>query len=235
MTAKELRAPRPSQALCLALSAGLSASSLGCAIYRRPLVLPPPETPYVAVLSGEMPEPITQVARHAWIVANAAKSGPLLRYELLGPAFKTTTTDPFGYFGDGDVGLHGVILGDRAEIDRMIACLDVETPRYNEEHPTYFPMPGPNSNTYVDQMLQRCDIHVELPATAIGKDYRGIVGLSRTSGGTGVQIETWLGGVKVGLTEGVELHVLGLSIGVDLWPPAIIIPLGPGRIGFADR
>jgi len=29
--------------------------------------------------------------------------------------------------------------------------------------------------------------------------------------------------------------VLGLSFGVDLWPPALILPLGPGRLGFADR
>ena len=42
-------------------------------------------------------------------------------------------------------------------------------------------------------------------------------------------------GVKLGLKEGIELHVIGLSFGIDLWPPAIILPLGPGRLGFADR
>ena len=41
--------------------------------------------------------------------------------------------------------------------------------------------------------------------------------------------------VYLGLKEGIELHVIGLSIGIDFWPPAIIVPLGPGRIGFADR
>jgi hypothetical protein len=214
---------------------GLSVTSLGCVIFRRPLVLPPPETPYVAVLSGEMPEPITMVARHAWIVANAAKGEPLLRYELMGDAFKTTTGRPFDYFGEGDVALHGLLEGDRAEVSTMIACLDLETPRYNEEHPTYFPIPGPNSNTYVDQMLKRCHIPVELPATAIGKDYRGVLGASVTSGGTGIQFSSWLGGAKVGIKEGVEIHVLGVAIGVDLWPPALIVPVNPGRIGFDDR
>lgn len=214
---------------CLALG------GTGCAVFRRPLELPPRDRPFVAVLSGEMPEPITQVARHGWIVANKADGSGLRRYELLGDAFATTTRDPFRWFGSGDVALHGVLEGEKTEITGVIECLERETPRYNEEHPTYFPMPGPNSNTYVDQMLRRCDIHCELPATAIRKDYRGVVGASVTSGGTGVQLETWLGGVKVGITEGVELHILGLSIGVDLWPPALIVPVNPGRIGFDDR
>jgi hypothetical protein len=42
-------------------------------------------------------------------------------------------------------------------------------------------------------------------------------------------------GVKLGLKEGIEIHIIGLSFGIDLWPPAIILPLGPGRFGFADR
>ncbi len=219
------------------LLAVLGTTSTGCAIYRRPLALPPRETPYVAVLSGTMPEPISMVARHGWIVANADKDKPLLRYELLGSASKSTTSAPLQYFGGqrGEVALHGVLRGDRAKIAKIVACLDVETPRYNEEHPTYWPMPGPNSNTYVDQMMRRCDIPFELPATAIGKDYRGVIGASVTSGGTGVQLETWLGGLKMGVTEGIEVHVLGLSIGVDLWPPALILPVNPGRLGFDDR
>lgn len=216
-------------------AAALATASTGCAIYRRPLELPPRERPYVAVLSGEMPEPITPVARHAWIVANPAGGKPLRRYELLGSAFSTTTDDPFSWFVPGDVALHAIREGARAEIAAVVECLERETPLYNEDHPTYFPMPGPNSNTYVDQMLRRCDIRCELPATAVGKDYRGVVGASLTSGGTGVQLETWLGGIKIGVTEGVELHVLGLSIGVDLWPPALIVPVNPGRIGFDDR
>ena len=50
-----------------------------------------------------------------------------------------------------------------------------------------------------------------------------------------MQVETPVLGLKLGLKEGVEVLVIGLSIGVDFWPPAIIVPVGPGRIGFADR
>ena len=56
-----------------------------------------------------------------------------------------------------------------------------------------------------------------------------------TSEGTGLQLETPVLGLEIGLEEGIEVHVIGLSFGIDLWPPAIILPLGPGRIGFADR
>jgi hypothetical protein len=87
----------------------------------------------------------------------------------------------------------------------------------------------------VDTLLRACDLHADLPASAIGADYRGWLGVSWTSGGTGFQVESPVVGFKLGLTEGVEVHLLGLALGVDLWPPALIVPLGPGRIGFADR
>jgi hypothetical protein len=76
---------------------------------------------------------------------------------------------------------------------------------------------------------------MDLPAPSIGKDYRGVFGVSGTSGGTGVQLETPLVGAKVGLTEGIEAHVLGMALGVDVWPPALIVPVEHGRVGFADR
>jgi hypothetical protein len=85
-------------------------------------------------------------------------------------------------------------------------------------------------------MIRRCELYVELPAPAIGKDYRGpVVGASLSPGGTGVQLETPLVGGKLGITEGIEFHVLGMGWGVDIWPPALIVPVGPGRIGFDDR
>ena len=34
-------------------------------------------------------------------------------------------------------------------------------------------------------------------------------------------------GAQVGLAEGVELHLLGLTLGVDLWPPQVKLPFLP--------
>jgi hypothetical protein len=77
-------------------------------------------------------------------------------------------------------------------------------------------------------------IHVDLPPTCVGKDHRSLLGMSFTSGGTGIQLESPVLGVRLGLTEGIELHVLALTLGVDFWPPALLVPFGEGRLGFDD-
>ncbi len=66
---------------------------------------------------------------------------------------------------------------------------------------------------------------------SVGKDWRGWIGGGVTSERTGLQVETPMLGFKIGLKEGIEVHVIGLSFGIDLWPPAIIVPLGPGPAG----
>jgi hypothetical protein len=181
-----------------------------------------------------MPGAISQVARHSWIVANVPGNGvtyPHYRFDYGGGG-----SDAFSYFGDGDVALHAVVHYDGAELLRVVACLRREQSEYLRQHGArdYWPIPGPNSNTFVDSLLRHCGIHVELPATAIGRDYRGPIGASVTSLGTGVQLETWILGFKVGLQEGVEVHVLDLPIGVHFWPPGITVPVNPGRIGIDD-
>ncbi len=77
--------------------------------------------------------------------------------------------------------------------------------------------PGPNSNTFGDVMLRKCSLHASLPSTAVGKDWRGTFGAGVTSEGTGVQVET--PGPRAsssGSRRAWRLHVLGLSIGIDL-------------------
>lgn len=218
----------------------LSSTLLGCTIGDRELKMPNPSVGhpghargFIAVLSGEMPFVIDQVARHGWIIVHVPGENDFHRFELLGSGGHSHTSDPFSYFGDAKIALHALI--DTSRASEMVSCLDKETTRYNDDHPDYWPIPGPNSNTFVDTLMRRCDIHVDLPTTAIGKDYRGPIGISQTSGGTGVQLESWVVGLRIGLKEGVELHFLSLGFGVDVWPPAILVPVNPGRIGFADR
>jgi hypothetical protein len=219
---------RPS--LAVAIAALVVAQTAACAIPSVPATLPPRDRAWIAVLSGEMPEALEQVARHSWIVGNLPGQTPV-RWELMGSAYRSQTRDPFSYFGDGDVAVHGIVEGTVAEIRALHTCLDKEVRRYGERHPKYWPIPGPNSNTFVTESLRHCEIHVELPATAIGRDYRGLVGAGVTESGTGVQLESWLIGARIGLREGVEGHVTGLALGVHFWPPGITVPVNPGRIG----
>ncbi len=91
--------------------------------------------------------------------------------------------------------------------------------------------PGPNSNTFVAWLARQVDgFDVELPVTAIGKDYLDSP-LARTTSGSGYQVN--LGGVlgaAVGIDEGLEFNLLGLSFGLDFNEPALKLP-GLGRLG----
>lgn len=212
----------------------------GCVVAKRPLVLPPSGEPVVAVLSEALPHSMSEIGRHSWIVSRGRGERTFTRWEVAGAAHEERDAQPFqpqcgcgrDTPEDADVRMHAVVRGD--EVEEIIACLERETKQYNAENEYGF-WPGPNCNTYVATMARRCGIHVELPATAVGRDHRGIVSAGVTTGGTGVQADTPIVGAKIGLTEGVELHLFGSALGVDFWPPALIVPLGPGRIGFDDR
>jgi hypothetical protein len=207
----------------------LAAAMIGGCTYPQPDAKLP-EAPYVAVLSGQMPAPIDQVARHSWIVVQPLH-GRAHRYELGGGG----GPDAFSDFASGDVMLHGVVTGSADEIEAIDACLARAEKAYYAAHPSYFPIPGPNSNTLVASLDRACHLGVELPATAIGRDYVGIVGADLTEGRTGIQIGSIPFGIRLGLREGVGVQVFGLPLGVHLMPPGIDLPVNPGRIGFADE
>ena len=97
--------------------------------------------------------------------------------------------------------------------------------------------PGPNSNTFIAWLARQLpELRLELPALAIGKDYLpGGAWVARTPSGLGGQVSAGgYAGLMASLEEGVEVNLLGLSAGIDLWPPALKLP-GVGRIGFGDQ
>lgn len=202
----------------------------GCVVPRPAAKLEPSGGAYVAVLSGQMPSPIDTVARHSWIVTHHSGSHRFRRFEMGGDSEQ----DPFKDFAAGDVMVHGVVEMTDEELNLTEACLERARGAYYKEHPDYFPIPGPNSNTIVASMIRTCDLRVELPATAIGRDYVGPIGAQVTESGTGVQVGTIPVGLRVGLREGVEVQLFGLPFGVHGYPPGITVPLNPGRLGFAD-
>lgn len=65
------------------------------------------------------------------------------------------------------------------------------------------------------------------PPSAVGKDFTPWVHAGITSSRSGIELETMLLGVQLGLREGIEVHVLGLTIGIGIWPPTIKLPLLP--------
>jgi hypothetical protein len=186
----------------------------------------------VLLVTGELSHPIEEIARHPWLAVRHKGEREWITYEV--PSVCHCGDNPFDHSPYLDPILHKTWRG--AEAERAAKCIEREAEAIIHDIDNHYVFyPGPNSNTFGDRILRKCDLHASLPATSVGKDWRGWFGAGVTSEGTGVQLETPVIGVKIGLKEGIELHVIGLSIGIDLWPPAIILPLGPGRLGFADR
>jgi hypothetical protein len=124
------------------------------------------------------------------------------------------------------------VRGERAA--RAVAWIREHAPAYRYRH-RYVACPGPNSNTFVATLIRDCpDLAVDLPPTAVGKDFAGWLRIGGTTTKTGVQVTTPVLGAQVGIEEGVEIQLLGSClIGVDFLPPAIKLAF-VGRVGFPE-
>ena len=125
------------------------------------------------------------------------------------------------------------IRGKKAEaaIPRIKAA--IQSYKYSDFYRMY---PGPNSNSFVSHIIRNVDeLQVELPPNAVGKDWLNDGSFfAMSESGTGFQISIFgLLGVTLGLAEGIELNMFGLSFGVDILRPAIKLP-AVGRLGLKD-
>ena len=102
--------------------------------------------------------------------------------------------------------------------DGMIDAIEAAVAAYPWGH-EYRLWPGPNSNTFVAWVARRVPaLHLDLPPTAIGKDYLGAsTFVDHAPSGTGWQLSLLgLAGVTVAREEGLELNLLGLGFGIDV-------------------
>lgn len=95
----------------------------------------------------------------------------------------------------------------------------------------YTMWPGPNSNTFTAWISRAVpELALDLPPTAIGKDYLGSNMTAVAPSGRGWQWSLFgLLGVIVSEVEGFEINLLGLTFGFSHSPIAIKLPL-IGRI-----
>jgi hypothetical protein len=195
------------------------------------------------------PEPVVQVyaARtvrwrgyfgvHTWIAAKPRDGAEFTVYEVNGwrlrrngTAVMITHRPPDSrWFGESPELLAELRGADAAP---LIARIEQAAARYPYSD-TYRVWPGPNSNTFTAFVLRDVpELRVDLPATAIGKDYLGAALFARTPSGTGVQVSVFgLLGVLAGVEEGIEINVLGLTFGIDPRQLSLKLPLA-GSIGF---
>jgi hypothetical protein len=162
------------------------------------------------------------LAVHTWIATKPAHADDYTVHHVLGfrsrrglPVVVSQPDIPDrNWYGNKPVILVD-IRGDKASalIPRVLDA--VASYPYPEK---YVMWPGPNSNTFtahVGRMVP--DLKLDLPSTAIGKDY--LVNSSFfdvTPGGTGYQFSVFgLLGLSLALEEGVEFNLLGLNFGVN--------------------
>ena len=116
-----------------------------------------------------------------------------------------------------------------AGVDQLIERIDKAARAYPHAM-EYTLWPGPNSNTFTAWIARAVpELEIDLPATAIGKDYLGNAIFGSAPSGSGFQISlAGLLGIAASGVEGLELNVLGLNFGVG--PNGVKLPL-IGRIG----
>jgi hypothetical protein len=175
-------------------------------------------------------------AVHTWLAAKAPGADRYTRYEVIGwlarmggsaLSVSDRRAPDAEWFGAAPTLIRDV-RGAGAEA--IIARLPAVAAGYPYAM-TYRVWPGPNSNTFVAHIGREIpELRLALPATAIGKDYLPLGQVfARTPSGTGYQLSlSGLLGVAAGPDDGLELNVLGLVAGFDLFPPALKLP-GIGR------
>lgn len=176
-------------------------------------------------------------AVHTWISVKRRDAPEFTTYEVIGwrrwhglDALATRHGPPdrqwFGNPPEIYVDLRGRPV--EAVIDKIEAA--VEAYPFKTAYRTW---PGPNSNTFTAHIARAVpELGLDLPPTAIGKDYLGVKSFVAPSpSGTGFQLSLFgLLGIIVGREEGLEVNLLGLSFGVDPLDLALRLP-GLGRVG----
>jgi len=176
---------------------------------------------------------------HTWIAVKPSKAEHFTIHEVIGYRLRRTGTVVVSRVRAPDerwFGAYPELLRDvrGPGVDALITRIEAAVLRY--PYPgTYHAWPGPNSNTFTAFVLREVpELRVDLPPTAIGKDYLGIVPVAMMPSGTGGQLNLLgVAGVAAGWEEGLEVNLLGLTFGIDPLSLSIKLPL-LGRIGPSE-
>lgn len=173
---------------------------------------------------------------HTWIAAKRAHADTFRVYEVIGwrayhggNAVAVSERAPDGRWFGAAPKILADVRGDHVEalidrLDKVVAAYP-----YTGE---YHVWPGPNSNTFTAYVARALpELQLDLPPTAIGKDWIPDGVFARAPSGTGWQFNLFgLFGVLVAADEGLEINILGLTFGVDPQHLAVKLPMA-GRIG----
>lgn len=177
------------------------------------------------------------VAQHPWIIFKRSGETAFTRYDVIGWRGSNVVQRNYALPDGLWYGAQPQLLVDHRgeDVDAMIGRIETAIKSYPYAD-TYRSYPGPNSNTFLAHIGREVpDLKLDLPANAIGKDYRLLsspAGLSPSGSGLQVSLLGLLG-ASVGFQEGVEINVLGLNFGLDFNSPGLRLPF-IGRLGLDD-
>jgi hypothetical protein len=178
------------------------------------------------------------VAVHTWIVVKPEGAPRYTRYEVVGfgvahgiPAVRVDRTGPDNYW----FGARPEVVLDRrgAGVGRLIGAVQEAVQTYPYPR-AYRIWPGPNSNTFTAWVARRVpELGLALPSNALGKDFLpGGAVVAAAPSGTGYQLSLWgVAGLLVARDEGIEMNLLGLSLGLDFRKIGVKLP-GVGTLGL---
>ena len=158
---------------------------------------------------------------HPWFAVKPAGAAHYTVYEVIGwrlyrglPVLSISHRTPDGrWFGAAPVVLTE-LRGDAAAA--AIPKIDAAARAYPYAD-RYRVWPGPNSNTFAAWVGRAVpELRLDLPATALGKDYLGAGLFARAPSGTGWQVSLFgLAGILLAAEEGLEVNLLGMTFGVQ--------------------
>lgn len=176
---------------------------------------------------------------HTWIAIKLRDAQEYTVYEVIGwrqyrglPVFVAHNRAPDGFWFGNRPWVVSELRGDNAEaaLGRVLDAVNSYPHKNN-----YRMWPGPNSNSFTAHVGRLVpELAMDLPATALGKDYLGLTRVFAPSpSGTGYQLSLFGAlGVLAARREGLEVNLFGFVFGVDPSAPALKVP-GLGRIGPA--
>jgi hypothetical protein len=170
------------------------------------------------------------VSVHSWIATKAYNEQEYTRYEVIGwnrhnkPSYVVSST------GNADSYWYGYtpelifeLSGDYAQ---QVITKIRDAVRHYPYTKNYRAWPGPNSNTFTAYLARQIpELDLDLPPTAIGKDYTDGIYFGSPPSNRGIQF-SWSGyiGLILSPQEGIEINLFGAVYGFDFTDLALKLP-----------
>ena len=175
-------------------------------------------------------------AVHTWIAAKRADAPQYRIYQVIGwrywhggSALSVSEGAPDRRWFGAEPQIYLDLRG--AEVETLIDKVETAVAAYPFKQ-VYRTWPGPNSNSFTAWVARQVpELRLDLPPTAIGKDFLGPVSFAAAApSGTGYQLSLYgVLGVLAATEEGLEVNLLGLNFGIDPGDLALRLP-GIGRL-----